>query len=367
VDAHRVAAGGRERQRALQRQDRAVSESFLQAAGVTTMARIVRLAVVVVTIALFLGSSIHALAGQRELSVIFALAAPLGISAWGFVRAGHNEAAILLLCLVLTVVVTLVLVLNPLGVHDVAITAYCGIVVFAALLLSRGAFIAVASAIVLAACSAFIAELLGATRSHIAREWNYSQLVEFLAIFGVFALLGRGTVEFASMSLGAAQRASDDDPVTALANRARFFATAERILRELNADGKPAVLALVDLEDFRRVNLVVGHRAADGLLIETARRLQQVAAGNLCARIGDDEFAVLGVGVPEAEAEAFARRVHEAASFDMLGVSLRSRLGYARFPRDSSTIESLLLAAESSLAHAKHPDSRRFGNVAGRL
>jgi diguanylate cyclase (GGDEF)-like protein len=127
------------------------------------------------------------------------------------------------------------------------------------------------------------------------------------------------------------------------------------------------VLVLVDLEDFRRVNLVVGHRAADGLLLEAAQRLKQVAGDNLCARIGDDEFALLAVGVPEEGSEAFARRVHEAVTFDTLGVSLRSRLGYARFPRDSTSIESLLLAAESSLAHAKHPDARRFGSAAGRI
>ena len=114
------------------------------ASGEGAMATIVRMAVVVVTIALFSGATINAIIGQRELAVIFALAAPLGISAWGFVRAGYNEPAILLLCLVLTVVVTLVLVLNPLGVHDVAITAYGGVILFAALLLSRGAFYAVA-------------------------------------------------------------------------------------------------------------------------------------------------------------------------------------------------------------------------------
>jgi diguanylate cyclase (GGDEF)-like protein len=331
------------------------------------MARIVRMAVVVVTIALFAGATLNAILGERELAVIFALAAPLGISAWGFVRAGHSEAAILLLCLVLTVVVTMVLLLSPLGVHDVALTAYGGIVLFAALLLSRGAFTAVAVVIVLAASGAFAGELLGATRSRIGGFWNFPQMIEFLAIFGVFAFLGRATVEIAAMSLGAAQRASADDPVTGLANRAGFFPKADHILKGLHAAGKPAVLVLVDLDDFRRVNLVVGHRAADGLLLETAQRLRLVAGDNLCARIGDDEFALLAAGVPEEGSEAFARKVHEAVTFDTLGVSLRSRLGYARFPRDSTSIESLLLAAESSLAHAKQPDARRFGSAAGRI
>jgi diguanylate cyclase (GGDEF)-like protein len=331
------------------------------------MARIVRLAVVVVTVALFLGSTINAVIGQRELSVIFALATPLGISAWGFVRAGYNEPAILLLCLVLTAVVTLVLVLNPLGVHDVAITAYGGVILFAALLLSRGAFYAVAAAIAVCASVAFIADLAGITRSRITGYTSAAQFVEFLAIIGVFALLGRGAVEIALGSLGAAHRALTDDPVTGLDNRATFFVKADAALKRLRPGGTHALLVLVDLEDFRRVNLVVGHRAADGLLREVAKRLAQAAAPYPCARIGDDEFAVLATDIAEEGAEAFARRVHEAVTFDTLGVSLRSRLGYARFPRDAASLESLLLAAESALAQAKQPHAGHFGGPADRI
>ena len=337
------------------------------AIGGGPMASIVRLAVVVVTIALFAGATINSIFGQRELAVIFALAAPLGISAWGFARSGHNEPAILLLCMVLTVVATLVLILSPLGVHDVAITAYGGIMLFAALLLSRRAFFAVAAAIALAACVAFVSDFMGITRSRIVAFSDVAQFVEFLAIIGVFAFLGRGAVEIATGSLGAAERASAGDAVTGLDNRAAFFANAEQVLGRLRKGGATAVLVILDIEAFRRVNLVVGHRAADGLLCEVAKRLGQVAGSQLIGRIGDDEFAVLAGGIAEADAEKFARTVHDAVTFETLGVSLRSRLGYARFPRDAATLESLLLAAESSLAQAKRPDAGRFGGPAQRI
>ena len=68
---------------------------------------IVRVAIIAVTIALFLGSGLNAIMGQRDLAVLFALATPLGISAWGFARGGHNEAALVLLCSVLGTVVSL--------------------------------------------------------------------------------------------------------------------------------------------------------------------------------------------------------------------------------------------------------------------
>src|SRR5258708_32252561 len=88
------------------------------------MRAIVRVAVIAVTLALFLGSTLNALAGQRDLSILFALATPLGISACGFARAGHNEAAIGLPCAVRTTVVTLALARTPLRAHDRAAVGY---------------------------------------------------------------------------------------------------------------------------------------------------------------------------------------------------------------------------------------------------
>ena len=72
---------------------------------------IVRSAVIVATLAFFTGAMMNAVLGHRDIAVVLALAAPLGVSAWGFVRAGHNEAALGLLCCVLVTVITLILVL----------------------------------------------------------------------------------------------------------------------------------------------------------------------------------------------------------------------------------------------------------------
>jgi diguanylate cyclase (GGDEF)-like protein len=319
------------------------------------MTAIVRIALVVVTLALFLGSTLNAVSGHRDLAVLFALATPLGISAWGFARAGHNEAAIVLLCCVLITVVTMVLVLNPLGVHGVAITAYGGVVLVGALLLSRRSFLALTALALIAASTAFVLELNGLTRSEIARYTDWSSFAEFLVIIGVFAALGRYASEILFGSLGDAYRASGDDPVSGLANRGGFFTLAAAKLKALQGSPTCSVLVLVDLDEFRRVNLVIGHRAADGVLLEAGLRLRRaIGAGHVLARIGDDEFAALGLGLrDEAIGQEFARAVHEAMQFEFSGVSVRASTGYARFPRDAHGLESLLLAAEGSLARAK--------------
>jgi diguanylate cyclase (GGDEF)-like protein len=332
------------------------------------MTAIVRVAIIAVTVALFLGSTFNMLLGNRDIAVLMALATPLGISAWGFAYAGHNEHAMVLLSCVLITVVTLILIRNPLGVHDVAVTAYSGIILAGSLLLSRRSFLAIAGLAVFAAVGVFLLDMHGYTQSRIADISGWSQLVNFLIITAVFATIGRVTAEQLFWSVGSAQLASVGDPVTGLVNRPGFLAQgAQRLLAEKGSAGC-AALVLADLDGFRRVNLVVGHRAGDRVLHEVGRRISRMSGSHLVARIGDDEFAVLATGFSdEAAASAFAREMHATLNFEFSGVAVRNAAGYARFPRDAHGIEPLLLAAESSLASAKGQETERFAGPADRI
>jgi diguanylate cyclase (GGDEF)-like protein len=333
------------------------------------MRAIVRVAIIAVTIALFLGSGMNAIAGQRDLAVLFALATPLGISAWGFARGGHNEAALVLLCSVLTIVVTLVLVLNPRGAHDVAVTAYGGVVLTGALLLSRRAFGALLALVVIAGTAAFVVDIFGWSGRRVGPPSDWAQYFQFLVIIAVFASLGRFGAEALMGGLGEAHRDANHDPVTGLPNRAGFMTQGAMRLKLATA-GKASALVVADIDEFQRVNTVVGHTAGDNVLRETARRLAEVAAGDICARVGDDEFAVLAHGLADdAACEAFARRIHSALQFEFSGVSVRCSVGFARSPRDASGLEGLLLAAEGTLRQAKdhEHETERFAAPANRI
>ena len=322
------------------------------------MALIVRVAIVAVTLALFLHSSLHAMLGHRDIAVLSALAAPLGISAWGFARAGHHEAAIMLLSGVLLVVVTLVLVLSPLGVHDVSITAYGGIVLVASLLLSRRNFIVVTALTMVAAGAAFALDITGHTRSVLGHASAWWQLAVFVLITSVFAVIGRVAAEALFGSLGEAHRAAAGDALTGLANRAGFEASARRVLRKAVAGGGTCVLLLIQLEGYRRLRVMVGASASDRMLAEAARRIVSVASDDLVGRVSDAEFAMLARDLPEDGGdEALAQKVRQALDFEFSGVAVRSTVGFGRFPRDADHLDALLLAAEASLLAAQRADS----------
>jgi len=328
------------------------------------MAAIVRVAVVAVTLALFVSALFNALLGFQDIAIVLALATPLGISAWGFSRAGQHEAAVGLLCSVLIVVVTLILVMNPLGVHDMSITAYGGIVLVAALLLSRRAFYAILVLVFVASTTAFAADIFGYSRSRLAGIEGWPQYVDFLIITSVFAVLGRVASEQLFGSLGDAHQATDADPVTRLLNRVGFMKTSAQRLKVAQVRGDFGLLVIADIDGFRRINLVIGQQAADNVLLEAARRVSRLEGmgTQVLGRVGDDEIAVLMTGVPEDDAGKLARAVHDALNFDFLGVSVRNAAGYARFPRDAHGIEPMMLAAQSGVGHAKaHPEDRLSG------
>jgi diguanylate cyclase (GGDEF)-like protein len=83
------------------------------------------------------------------------------------------------------------------------------------------------------------------------------------------------------------------DLLTGLRNRSTLVAEGDRVSRALERD-TPIALLLLDVNDFREVNGTLGHRCGDEVLKLVAERLAALAHdGELVARTGDDEFALL--------------------------------------------------------------------------
>ncbi len=98
------------------------------------------------------------------------------------------------------------------------------------------------------------------------------------------------------------------DSLTGLANRGSFTDSVTSAL--LGTEAADIRVLFVDLDDFKDVNDVFGHRAGDELLTTVANRiLSCVRPKDTCARLGGDEFAVLLRGADDVSAVYVAERI----------------------------------------------------------
>jgi diguanylate cyclase (GGDEF)-like protein/PAS domain S-box-containing protein len=149
------------------------------------------------------------------------------------------------------------------------------------------------------------------------------------------------------------------DPLTSLLNRRVFLETlSQAIARASRSDGYLAVLYL-DLDHFKDINDILGHRVGDLLLREVSHRLQEhVREGDTVARFGGDEFAVIMSELADPEdAAVLSQKLLNVLSepYRIQGNEIRSgtSIGIATYGSDSPDAESLITHADVALYRAK--------------
>lgn len=151
------------------------------------------------------------------------------------------------------------------------------------------------------------------------------------------------------------------DPLTGLSNRQLFNDHLAAALR--GPCGTAVDVLLLDLDDFKEVNDILGHHAGDQMLIEVGRRLREcVRPNDVVARLGGDEFVVLLVG--SLDSEAVAERIVDSLRMPlwidgtMLSPSLS--LGLASIHEDAVDASELLRRADVAMYAAKSAGKNRY-------
>ena len=149
------------------------------------------------------------------------------------------------------------------------------------------------------------------------------------------------------------------DPLTDLLNRRGLYETLEKSLVQASIASRGLVLVFIDLDEFKHVNDLAGHRVGDQILVMVAKALAQaLQAGETVARLGGDEFAVLSPGASVKEAQALALRLTQVVSalrFDMDAQSLAvgCSMGLALFPAHARSADDLIACADTAMYQAK--------------
>jgi diguanylate cyclase (GGDEF)-like protein/PAS domain S-box-containing protein len=163
------------------------------------------------------------------------------------------------------------------------------------------------------------------------------------------------------------------DPLTGLPNREHFQRQMGEVLMRARERGNRLTLMFIDVDDFRNVNEVHGHRIGDRLLHEISRRLQHcLRDDDIIARMGGDEFAVL-IHAPMLDdydrgvAERLLLESAKPVVIDQMEFFVSCSIGITHYPADGTDCDTLLSNADAAMYHAKSEGKNNFSFYASEM
>jgi two-component system, cell cycle response regulator len=150
------------------------------------------------------------------------------------------------------------------------------------------------------------------------------------------------------------------DQLTGLYNRRGFMTLAEQQLKISERTKKGLLLLLfADLDKMKSINDNLGHGKGDNALIEVATILKEVfRESDIIARIGGDEFAVLGIAATKNDLETLENRlqhridIHNAIENRDYKISLSIGIAYSD-PENRYSIDELMSRADTLMYEQK--------------
>jgi len=154
---------------------------------------------------------------------------------------------------------------------------------------------------------------------------------------------------------------AEHDSLTGLYNRRKF----REILDNELANNRKGALFLLDIDDFKNINDILGHVYGDELLKRFAKVLKDMVNENIIAfRFGGDEFLILLKEEELKHIVSFADKVlnafKERIVVDYLESNLTVSMGIVRFPYDGNTIDELMIKADIAMYNAKKAGKNRY-------
>lgn len=148
------------------------------------------------------------------------------------------------------------------------------------------------------------------------------------------------------------------DALTGLPNRASFQESLARRLTQARASHSRVALLAIDLDRFKEINDVHGHKAGDEVLSLLAQRMRDLAGPtDVVARLGGDEFVAVVDANEDGKLARFAELLDATLRAPLTVGGFVSRvgasIGIAVYPEDGADIEALTNNADLAMYRAK--------------
>jgi diguanylate cyclase len=186
---------------------------------------------------------------------------------------------------------------------------------------------------------------------------------ESLPSAGLAAQLASAEARVAELetALREASEAARHDPLTGVLNRRGMNESFAREAARAARNGQPLAVAIIDLDDFKRVNDLHGHTVGDAALVHLARLMSEtLRPTDLCCRIGGEEFVVVMPGADRGAAQRALARLQAVMAVRPVAdtpVTLAFSAGVVLGQRGES-LDEMLMRADLAVYRAKAAGKR---------
>lgn len=180
-------------------------------------------------------------------------------------------------------------------------------------------------------------------------------LCAFFALVVIINVFNRLRFKETSKAL---ENQADTDLLTGLNNK---IATERKIKSYINETDQQALIFLLDIDNFKKINDTMGHAYGDKILRELGHGLAaEFRMSDILGRTGGDEFMIFLKNIKDEtivtkEVNRVVRFFHDlrAGDGEYVKYAVTASIGCAVYPRDADNFEDLYKAADKALYKAK--------------
>ena len=156
------------------------------------------------------------------------------------------------------------------------------------------------------------------------------------------------------------------DTLTQIPNRTYIEKLLQRAIQIARREKGSFYIAIIDLDDFKKINDTYGHNTGDRVLVESIRRIESVLRpDDTIGRLGGDEFLIIFNGTLEPyDLKSILDRIEKVFEkpihIDDIEYYSTVSIGISNFPHDAEDFSTLIKYADIAMYQAKSNGKNQY-------
>lgn len=155
------------------------------------------------------------------------------------------------------------------------------------------------------------------------------------------------------------------DTLTKLPNRALLIKKLNEQFKISKKEQKSGAVFFIDLDDFKNINDLMGHKYGDEVLVYLSRYLQKIMRErDIVCKFSGDEFIIISPLIEESEVEDHANKMlglfNQSLNIDNTQTLVTASIGVALYPKDGMDADTIIKNSSLAMYKAKEMGKNRY-------